>query len=276
MKRREFLRRTGLLAAGATETLAIYPTASAKAATSNSRQAAAEPGSRQVLITSAHTELANTIAAQLKSSYEVRLTTQVQDGAPADSIISSLSHGEQVASLVRGVEAIVYVTQSARDASDAAMIDERTRCTYNLLQAAAQEGVRSIVYLSSLSMLDGYDDGFRVEEDWRPLPTPASGGLSHYLGEFVCREFAREKQLRVVVLRLGDVMSSPDAGTAWVEPRDVAQAVFCVLEKLADPPGELAYWSVFHIHSQKASTRFPLRKARHVLGYQPQFGGEAS
>lgn len=162
------------------------------------------------------------------------------------------------------------------------MIDHRTRGTYNLLQAAAKQGAASCVYLSSLNMLEGYDARFGVEEDWRPLPTPAAGGLPHYLGEFVCREFAREKKLRVVVLRLGEVMSAAATAagrkeTAWVDPLDVALAVSRALEKLAsDASRDGGYWSVFHILSRTASARFPLRKARDVLGYESQSGGEAS
>jgi hypothetical protein len=67
-------------------------------------------------------------------------------------------------------------------------------------RAVVDQGVRGIVYLSSLRMMSGYDKSFQIGEGWRPLPTSASGGLSDYLGEFVCREFAREGMDAIVNL----------------------------------------------------------------------------
>jgi nucleoside-diphosphate-sugar epimerase len=54
----------------------------------------------------------------------------------------------------------------------------------------------------------GYNESFEVDEEWRPLPTIASAGLSDHLGEFTCREFSREGKLNVVVLRLGNIMQA--------------------------------------------------------------------
>jgi len=145
-----------------------------------------------------------------------------------------------------------------------------------------KEGVQSIVYLSSLRMMGGYDKSFQVDEDWRPLPTPASGGLSDHLGEFTCREFAREGKLGVIVLRLGNVASAGASGeeasnSAWVDPRDVAQAVSCALTKLlANGAAIGGHWSIFHVLSHWPSSRFPIRKARRILDYRPDFGEQES
>ena len=80
------------------------------------------------------------------------------------------------------------------------------RSTYNLLLAAAQHGVKNIVYLSSLAIMTGYPEDLAVDEDWRPLAKGDSPGLAEYLGEVVCREFAREGKIHAVVLRLGNVV----------------------------------------------------------------------
>lgn len=268
MKRRDFLLRTGLLAAGGTTSLDLCGQSGA------ADSQLSDGTTKAVLVTSASTELAQTIAGELRHDYRVRLTAQTNVQTAYEFLESPLNHDESTAVAVRGVEAIVHVAEPLPDVDAAEKIDHRTRCTHNLLRAAVEEGVRAIVYLSSLRMMSGYDESFQIDEDWRPLPTPASGGLSDYLGEFVCREFAREGKLDVIVLRLGKIVSAQDlseqaSDSAWVDPRDVARAVSRALTKLlAD------HWSVCHVRSHSPRCRFPLRKAQKILGYRPAFGGQ--
>jgi hypothetical protein len=282
MKRRDFLQKAGLLAAGATHVLATCGASEAVDSEVRSRRSPADAAIKKVLVTSAHNELARVVAAELTSDYQVRLTAPVHVEAPCEFVKSALNHDEPTNLAVRGVNAIVHLAEPLPDFNDAEEIDYRTRGTYNLLQAAVKEGVQSVVYLSSLRMMGGYDKRFQVDEDWRPLPTPACGGLSDYLGEFTCREFAREGRLKVIVLRLGNVASAEALGeeasnSAWVDPRDVTQAVSCALAKLlADWTAIGGQWSVFHVLSHSPSSRFPIRKARTILGYRPNFGGQES
>ena len=50
-------------------------------------------------------------------------------------------------------------------------IDLMTRCTYNLLWAAAEEKVPRVVLLSTLDLMTGYDPKYTVSENWLPLPS---------------------------------------------------------------------------------------------------------
>jgi len=282
MKRRDFLQKTGLLAAGATNVLATCRASEAVDSQVPGRRSAADAATRTVLVTSAHSELAQVVAAELRGDYQVRLTAPLHVQADYEFVRSDLNHDESINRAVRGVDAIVHVAEPLPDVGHVEEIDYRTRCTYSLLQAAVKEGVQPVVYLSSLRMMGGYDKSFQVDEDWRPLPTPASAGLSDYLGEFTCREFAREGKLNVIVLRLGNVASAEALGkeasnSAWVDPRDVAQAVSCALTKLlADRTAIDGHWSVFHVLSHSPPSRFPIRKARRILGYRPDFSGQES
>ncbi len=279
MKRRDFLRTTGLLGAGGANVLAACGDSEAAESQPGERRPSADGAGRKVLVTSAHSELARTIAAEMKREYRVRLTSPLPVQTDDEFVRSELDRDDATGRAVRAVDAVVHLAEPGPDAGHDEEIDHRTRCTYNLLQAAAKEGVRSVVYLSSLSMLFGYDERFQVDEDWRPRPTPDSGALSDYLGEFTCREFARAGRLNVVVLRLGRVASAEAlaeeaAHEAWVDPRDAAQAVSRALDHLVDhetaTPGR---WSVFHVLSQSPCARFPIGKARRILGYRPEFGG---
>jgi len=267
MKRRRFLQQAGMAAVG------VPVVASAQAADTAS-------DAKRVLITSAHSHLARALAAGLRDKYRVSLTSPTAIGpTPLPFTESRLDYGEATRSLVRGVAAIVHVAWPLPDASVVERIDGGTRSTYNLLRAAADEGVQAVVYLSSLDLLTRYDTGFAVDEDWQPRPTAEGGALSDYLGEFTCREFSREGKLRVTVLRLGHVEPPWEPALwpkdqPWVGESDVVQAVSLALAaQLAVPKPRLGPWSVFHISSDESQARFPAARAKRVLGYQSQWKG---
>ena len=281
MKRRSFLLRTGLLTAGAASVLATSKSHRAPGSEAFGRPLE-DDSTETVVITSAHSELAQTIAGALRRAYQVRLTAPTQLQTNYEFVKSFLNHDESTTLAVRGADAIVHVCQPLPDVCNAEEIDYRTRCTYNLLQAAVEENVRRIVYLSSLRMMNGHEENFQIDEDWRPVPTPAFGGLSDYLGEFACREFAREGKLDVIVLRLGEVVAAEEldekaSNSAWVDPRDVAQAVSRALTGLLAGQVALAgHWSLCHVRSHSPDSRFPIDEAQRVLGYCPNFGGHES
>jgi len=236
-----------------------------------------EGPARSVLITSAETPVARAIAAELSRRYRVLLTGQrdVETDYPVTK--SGLDADEATAALVRDKDAIVHVARPEAGGDETLPIDHRTRLTYNLLHAGVQAGAREVVYLSSLDLMTGCGEGFEVTEDWRPCPGADPRVLSHYLGEFTCREFARQGALSVVVLRLGRIVRAEEvAGQAfdplWVDERDVVQAVSLALAALETDDGhKLGRWSVFHVQSDSPRARFSVAKAKRLLGYKPQF-----
>ena len=194
MKRRDFLQAGAVILAGA----------NAVSAGENESTEKGDP--KRILITCAEDRLAGTIAGRLAKNGEVRLTSTVDVRSDHPFVCSDLDHTEATDELVRGFDAIVHVAKPPVGANGEEQIDYSTRQTYNLLFAAKAQGVHKVVLLSSLELFADYDDDFEVDENWRPLPTIDSASLSHHLAEFTCREFAREKTLNVVVLRLGHVV----------------------------------------------------------------------
>lgn len=226
-----------------------------------------------LLITAAADPLARSLADQLAAIHSIRLTDRVPVSSPHEFALSPLGHDASTNLLVRGVDAIVHVASAPADLDAPGQIDWMTRCTYNLLMAATAEGVRRVVYLSSLDLMADHDANFRVDERWRPLPKPQPPSLTTYLGESICREFAREHKLDVAVLRLAQVTDQvTDAdqripGAAWVDLRDVAQAVNLALS------ARIEQWAVYHIASTAAGPRFGIARAQNELGFSPQFNG---
>lgn len=269
MKRRAFLQTTGMAIAGGSLALAGEKPAP---------EAAGVAASRNILITSAHSSLAQTLAAGLGESYRVHLTSRVEVATKLPFTRCDFSEPATTAGLVRGMTAIVHVGEPVQGMSGAAMLDERTRGTYNLLQGATGEGVRNIVHLSSLEVMLGYEEEYLVTEDWAPRPTPGPDALSRWLGEFTCREFAREENARICVLRLGRIVESQDPvkspqAALRLEQADAVQAVSRALSALVSERSKLGRWSVFHVVSDVRNARFPAARASQILGYHPQSAG---
>jgi nucleoside-diphosphate-sugar epimerase len=228
------------------------------------------PKAKPILITSASSRLAQSLAAGLKDKYPIRQTERRTFHAAHEFIECALGHDATTNSVVRGVDAVVHVAEPLADDTPEQQIDHATRCTYNLLTAASDESVPLVILLSTLDVMAGYSPSLTVTESWRPRPSANTRVLAKYLAEFTAREFARDAKANVVVLRLGKVVRADDVkGEAfdplWVEERDVVHAVACAL---AARPGR---WQIFHIQPDSAKSRFAVTRAKSALKYQPQY-----
>ena len=235
----------------------------------------------RVLVTNGATRLSLTIAGALAGEHDVMLTDRlpIADAPDGVDVVSSeLGHDETTNDLVRGMDAIVHSGEPDSSASVSDKLDAAMRCTYNLLTAAAEEGVPRLVYLSSLSVMRGHAEDHTVSERWRPRPGTDVSALCYHFGEYVCREFGRAAQVDAICLRLGDLVE--DGGTAnsssALYPPDAVQAVEKALA-LGDAETEPVYqepvirptWSVFHIQSAVPNARYTLNMAEEFLGYTP-------
>lgn len=174
----------------------------------------------QLLITSASTKLARRLAASLSANHEIRLTDIVDVQTDFDFIRSNLDHESQLP--VQHVDSVVHLARppsangpTLNDISDSAnqLLDFSTRCTYNLLTASAEAGVSNFIFLSTLRLFDRLGPNVAIGPRWRPQPSTAPDLLASYLGECICKEFARERLIKITILRLGEV-STEEISTA--------------------------------------------------------------
>ena len=230
-----------------------------------------------ILITSAGSELARNVAGALAEAHTLRLTElyPVED-AEGTFVQSGLGHDESTNELVGGMDAIIHIAEvpshllAEADQPENYAIDYQTRCTYNLLMAAAAEGVQHFVYASTLRLFEQHGEDWTVTESWRPRPSVDSFVLSKHLGEFTCREFGREGKINVTCLRLGNLITADAAAATaeydsmWLEMNDAVAAFRGVLESSAS-------WRIFHIQSEFPGSRFSIGKAKGHLNFEPQF-----
>lgn len=210
-----------------------------------------------VLITSASSSLAQALATHLSGDHQVRLTDLVDVDVDGEFVVCGLGHEGETEGLVDGMDAIVHVgdlPESLR--SDEAEVDFQTRLTYNILFAAREKKVPHVIYISSLRLFESCDENWNVTETWAPRPTPEADVMSRYLGEFTCREFAREHSVRVTCLRVGGVGGD---GTDALAIDDAVQ----VIEKALASSGPM--WRVLHVQSDVPNARFPTTEMKATL-----------
>ena len=226
-----------------------------------------------ILITGASTRIAKLLAPALAESHSVTLTDRVPAPDLDNFVLCDLDHDAATNDLVRGMDVVIHSGQVNAGLPVSEQLDGGMRCVYNLVRAASEERVPRVVFLSSLSVMGRYDEDYVVTERWLPAPTTETDALCFHLGEFICREFAREQQIEVVCLRLGDLVEDDDdsRSTSALFPEDAVQAVERALTADISEgyAGSRSYWAVFHIQSDMPDRRFLTTTAETRLGYQP-------
>ena len=175
-----------------------------------------------------------------------------------------LTDDDAVTRAVQGVGAILHLGAISHEQSiDAGRrLDLDTRGTYMLLKAAVDAGIRRFVYASTLDVFQSYPEDVYITEQWRPRPTDDPSQMTPYLGEMVCREFARDRAIGITCVRLGTLVDAPDqsrnvAAPDRIDIADAARACHAALTR--DESAALNWvrrWSVYHIVGDHENPRF--------------------
>lgn len=117
------------------------------------------------------------------------------------------------------------------------LLDACTRCTYNLFNSVAANGIRRVVLLSSMAVFEAYAPDIAVRSNFEPRPTSDLSQLAPHLAEFGAREFALSGATRVIAARLGSLVentttvSSPKPHRWWVSIADVSDIVGLLVDQ---------------------------------------------
>ncbi len=223
----------------------------------------------KVLITSANSRTGGFVAMQLgHAEHDLRLTDV--SGGISGTVVCELGDDSATDDLVAGIDAIVHIGYEGQAYDDPSrMIDYHTRCTYNLLWAAAEAGVPRVVNLSTLRLMEAYEENLAVTENWRSRPSASDlPMLCAHLCEVVCKEFARDQMLEVANLRLGWPIVDGGRDSARESGGD---SVLCSID-LGTAIGsalsaDLEQWQDVHIQSPVARQRYLTARAEMLLGF---------
>ncbi|MGW6024991.1 NAD-dependent epimerase/dehydratase family protein [Streptomyces sp. NPDC055099] len=232
------------------------------------------PAPRTVLLTGAAGGLGTLMRGLLPAhGYDLRLLdVRPVEGEP-DAITADLADKKALREAVRGVDAVIHLAGISLESSFDKILRANIEGTYNLYEAAREEGVRRIVFASSNHAVGftprpvGDDPLIAVDTPRRP---DTFYGLSKSFGEDLAQFYWDKHGLETVSVRIGSCFPEPTSVrmlSVWMSPGDGA--------RLFD--AALTAPSVGHtvVYGSSANTRlwWDLSSAR-ALGYSPQDDSE--
>ncbi len=240
----------------------------------------------KVLITGASGLIGGLVRRELADRYDFSgLSRHAVAGMPyTEATVTDL---QAVRGAVAGMEMVLHLAGETKNDDD---WDDHFQVTaggtINVLRAAADAGVRRVVFMSTGSTMCGWewDDGFpygrlaRGERDvpaWDLLdhttpPRPDSPyGVAKLFGEAAARWFSDRTPLSVLVIRLGAVLASNRPQLVRHFPGFLAQedAVQMIDRCLSAP--ESVRFGIFDAISENSTRWRDTSPAKDVLGWRP-------
>ena len=204
-------------------------------------------------------------------TYDLRLADLEIEGERAYRL--DITDLEACREACRGMEAVVHLAAlPSPDTPFEALLPVNVVGTYNVFRAAADAGVRRMVYASSVQAVEGYPVDVQVRTDM-PVRPKNLYGVSKAYGEALGAYFAWQEGLETVAVRIGaferretwKAFSARNLST-WSSPRDVCALLRRCLE--VDLGGEP--FRIAHGISDNRFKRLDLSDTRARLGYEPQ------
>jgi UDP-glucose 4-epimerase len=217
-----------------------------------------------ILVTGGAGTLGRAISPSLiGAGYGVRLLDirPVEDvPAGVEAVVGDLREAADVRTAMVGVSGVIHAAawhgMHLRDHPRDDFWDLNVRGTYHVYEAAAEAGVRAVVFSSTMGVYgesrSPVEDGpaTRITEDLPSRPTDIYG-ISKAIGEEMSEGYARMAEIAGASLRYGMFVPEPfhHAGIRFlyggVDERDVARANTLVLQRLLRDGGHLGAFNIF-------------------------------
>lgn len=250
---------------------------------------------RRVVVFGAGGPLAAAAARELAADYDLRLTdvrpiaeiaaegprpdqhpgapVAAPLGAPHELRVADVTDLGQVMAACEGMDAVLNCSVIRTEPTRAFTVN--TLGAYTIARAAAAHGIRRVVHTGPQQVTlhgDGdYSRDYDIPAEAPPRPGRHLYGHSKYLGQEILRVFADYYGLEAPVLLFDDFIQPAEEErerlhawtTSWA---DAASAIRRALEATALP----SPFEVLHVGAELPHGRYTFRRAREVLGWQPQ------
>ncbi|MFB4425358.1 NAD-dependent epimerase/dehydratase family protein [Streptomyces sp. QL37] len=232
------------------------------------------PAPRTVLLTGAAGGLGTLMRGLLPAyGYDLRLFDLTPIEGEPDAVTADLGDKAALREAVRGVDAVVHLAGISLEASFDKILRSNIEGTYNLYEAAREEGVRRIVFASSNHAI-GYTPRPAAGDPLIPVGTPRRPdtfyGLSKSFGEDLAQFYWDKHGIETVSVRIGSCFMEPTSVrmlSVWMSPGDGARLFHAALTA-----GDVGH-TVVYGSSDNTRLWWDLTTAR-SLGYEPQDDSE--
>jgi uronate dehydrogenase len=232
------------------------------------------PAPRTVLLTGAAGGLGTLMRGLLPAyGYDLRLFDVTPIEGEPDAVIADLGDKEALREAMRGVDAVIHLAGISLEASFDKILQANIVGTYNLYEAAREEGVGRVVFASSNHAI-GYTPRPVAGDPLIPLDTPRRPdtfyGLSKSFGEDLAQLYWDKHGVETVSVRIGSCFMEPTSVrmlSVWMSPGDGARLFHAALT------AEDVQHTVVYGSSDNTRLWWDLSSAR-SLGYDPQDDSE--
>jgi nucleoside-diphosphate-sugar epimerase len=248
---------------------------------------------RRVLVTGAGGRIGTILRAGLGAGYEVHGV----DARRSKRLAWKHADLKRLRTAVRATSGCEAVVDLAADPSPRSgwgtVYGNNVAITWNVLEAACQQGVERLVFASSnhvvglferdepyASIVTGHYEGLTPEtvpllDSRAPIRPDSPYGVGKALGEAAARYFAEEHGLSVVCLRIGTVTASGRPGSVrelatLLTHGDLVRLVRSSLEAPAD-----LRFGIYYGVSANTWRIWDIEEAARDLGYDPHDDAEA-
>ena len=176
----------------------------------------------KVLITGAAGVLGKAVASLLEQEpgVQLRLTDVATLETHHEFVQADLANWEETKGLCQGVDQVLHVAaiHPWKKYAPQQYVDCNIKGTYNILQAAADAGVKRAIYTSSIAAM-----GYRYDrpeelpfDESRPCrPCEDIYGVSKHVGEQFCEMMRHRHGMPYIALRPGTFIPRDEADPAW-------------------------------------------------------------
>ncbi|MHB1001712.1 MAG: NAD-dependent epimerase/dehydratase family protein [Armatimonadota bacterium] len=231
---------------------------------------------KRVLITGAAGYIGSFLRKAWINNYDLVLTDQKEISEPesANVIFADIRDVESMKRACNGVHTVVHLAAnpSSRSDFDTIVLPINIIGTHSVFRAAAEMGVKRVVFASSVHAVGGYPPDVQVKWDM-PVRPCCEYGASKCYGEALGRYFSDAKGLSVIAVRIGGVHGheqddnahDPKMADILVSEEDLTQ----LMTKCVDAPDTLRF-AIVHGLSDNRIKRLDISHTREILGYDPK------
>ncbi len=224
----------------------------------------------KVLLTGPSGRIGPHLLAPFEQCYRLS-TLDLQPSPRPNSHVGDLNDLDSLRRALRGVEVVAHLAATSDEAPFMEeLLPNNIVGLYNLLEAAHLEGVRRVVFASSVQAVW---DRFKLTD--APVETDVQApcslyGVSKIFGEVLGDWYHRHRGLEFVALRLGwfqenrNLKPNEWINNVWLSPGDSVRLFRCAIETPA------IGFAVVNGTSATPQEILSLRSARELLGYQPR------
>lgn len=226
----------------------------------------------KILVTGAAGRVGSAVVKGLKDRYSLRGFDRVPTPELEDAVVGDITDFDGVLIATQDMEAVIHLAGNPSSGAPwEEILPNNFIGTYNVFEAARQNGVRRIAFASRAGLLAPYPKDVMRTVDMTPRPETYYS-ISKVFGESLGYMYSARFDMEFVAVRIGNFKHDGDLPT---HPHQLSHAdAVRVFERAVIHPG-VKFEIVFGV-SDSTWNLYDLKHGRKAIGYHPQDKSEVS